>query len=200
MTGAPPFPTHDRVLELVRRAFLEHERVRLPGGDLTPAAVLVPIYEKEGRSHILFAQRTLTVRHHKGQISFPGGARDGTDRSLLETALRETEEEIGVRPRDVEILAELDEMVTPTGFHVHPYVGNIPYPYPFRVNDAETAALIEVPLDHLMVESHHRLGFRRFQDRIYEIHYYTYESHTIWGVTGHILHGLLQACRSAAAK
>lgn len=196
MIGTRPFPPHARVLEDIRKAFLDHAHVRMPVGDLTPAAVLVPIYEKEGRSHILFAQRTLTVRHHKGQISFPGGARDGTDHTLLETALRETEEEIGVRPADVEILAELDDMVTPTGYHVNPYVGSIPYPYDFRINAAETAALIEVPLDHLMIESHHRLGFRRFQDRIYEVHYYTYQAHTIWGVTGHILHGLLQALRS----
>src|SRR5512137_973045 len=78
------------------------------------SAVLIPIYLEKGQYHIVFIKRTDTVKSHKGQISFPGGGRDGTDKTLLDTALRECREEIGVRPEDTEVLGELDDEVTTT--------------------------------------------------------------------------------------
>ncbi len=192
---------HD--LKTYRACILDiHARVqkqKLELGELTPASVLVPLFEKNGEAHLLFVKRTLTVRHHKGQVSFPGGARDVSDRLPVDTALRETHEEIGVRPVDVDVLTELDDMITPTQFRVTPFVGIIPYPYDFFINPLETAELIEVPMRHLLNEAHHRLGYRRFQDRIYEVHYFDYDRHVIWGVTGNILVGLLNRIRSAAS-
>lgn len=161
-------------------------------GSFVPAAVLIPFYEKNSEPFLLFAKRTQTVRHHKGQISFPGGAYEPNDPDLRHTALRETEEEIGLDQSHVNILAELDDMFTPTCFRVTPFVGTIPYPYSFKINPHETAELIEVPLRHLLIESNHRIGYRMFQNRIYEIHYYDYSEHIIWGVTGQILNDLLK--------
>ena len=101
------------------------------------AAVLVPLLEKAGEWHVLVTQRTNEVQHHRGQISFPGGACDTDDASLQATALRETYEEIGVPPAAVEVLGLLDDMWTSSRFAITPVVGVIPYPFAFRLNPAE---------------------------------------------------------------
>ncbi len=183
---------------LIRSIYKDHDKRHLELGSQVPASVLVPFFEKNREVHILFAKRTETVRFHKGQISFPGGALDPEDKDLMAAALRETEEEIGIKVTDVDIIAELDDMVTPTNFRVTPFVGIIPYPYEARLNPHETAEIIEIPLSHLMNEQYHRRGYRRFMNRTYEIHYYDFEEHTVWGVTGFILFELLEKLRSAA--
>ncbi|MBL7994584.1 CoA pyrophosphatase [bacterium] len=182
---------------LIRSIYDKHDKRRIETGSQIPASVLIPFFEKDGQTFILFAKRTQTVRHHKGQISFPGGALDGIDKDLLHAALRETEEEIGIKKDNVDVIAELDDMVTPTNFHVTPFVGIIPYPYEFNLNPHETAELIEIPLSHLLNNQYHRLGYRRFLNRTYEIHYYDYKEHTVWGVTGLILFELLEKLRTA---
>jgi 8-oxo-dGTP pyrophosphatase MutT (NUDIX family) len=112
-----------------------------------PAAVLLPLFQKDGHYHLVFTKRTETVNYHKGQISFPGGRLHREDRSLQETAVRESWEEIGLRPEDVEILGELDDIATyTTNFVISPYVAAIPYPYRFKANPAEVQEIIEVPL------------------------------------------------------
>lgn len=176
----------------IRSIYKQHDKRRIELGSLIPASVLIPFFEKNGQVHILFAKRTQNVRHHKGQISFPGGAFDPQDKDLLQTALRETEEEVGLKKEDVEIVAELDDMFTPTNFRVTPFAGFIPYPYAFKLNPHETAELIEIPLSHLLNERHHRLGYRRLFNKTVEVHYYDYKEHTVWGVTGLILFELLE--------
>jgi 8-oxo-dGTP pyrophosphatase MutT (NUDIX family) len=178
--------------DLIRANYRDHAKRKMDLPGFTPSAVLVPLFEKNGRAYLLFIKRSLTVTHHKGQISFPGGARDASDKSLLDTALRETEEEIGVGPPAVEIIAELDDMVTPTHFTVTPFAGIIPYPYDFKIDPQETSEVIEIPLQHLLNDAHHRLGYRRFMNKTHEVHYYDYESHTVWGVTGFILNEFLR--------
>ena len=106
---------------LIRTIYEQHNKRRIELGSQTPAAVLVPLFEKNRQVNILFAKRTQTVRHHKGQISFPGGALDPGDRDLSRAALRETEEEIGIRQESVEIIAELEP--TARG----PYCGSLGY-------------------------------------------------------------------------
>jgi 8-oxo-dGTP pyrophosphatase MutT (NUDIX family) len=182
----------DQLIARIEAIGRQHPKHALPLESFTAAAVLIPVFLKNGEPHLLFTKRTSTVRHHKGQISFPGGAMDPDDESLTATALRETHEEIGVKPADVKLLAELDDMITPTLFRVTPFVGIIPYPYGFEINADETEELIEVPWTHLSDPSHHRVGTKTFANRTYEIHYYDYQHHTIWGVTGHIVHGLLE--------
>jgi len=118
---------------------------------LKPSAVLVLIYEKMGEFYIVLTKRTHDVEHHKGQMSFPGGAYDKGDGDLKATALRETFEEIGVRAEDVEILGNLDDQATLTSnFAITPFVGAIPYPYRFRVNRREVEELIEAPVAVLL--------------------------------------------------
>lgn len=160
--------------------------------DATPAAVLLLLYEKNGEPHIVLTRRTNYVEHHKGETSFPGGAFDATDGDLLTTALRETEEEIGVRPEDVEVLGRLDDIVTITDFLVSPFVGVLASPdYPFVVNANEVAELVEVPLRHLMDERNLERTVRPFHDRSVLIFTYHYGDHRVWGATARILKGFL---------
>ena len=137
--------------ERIRGIVRAYEPARLGGEGLAPAAVLLLLHERGGAEHLLFQVRTHLVEHHKGEISFPGGARDPGDASLEATCLRETEEEIGVAPADVEIYGRLDDVPTRSRFAMSPCVGAItrPGPYPFRLAGREVAELLAAPLDWL---------------------------------------------------
>jgi 8-oxo-dGTP pyrophosphatase MutT (NUDIX family) len=156
------------------------------------AAVLIPLFKKDGEYHILFTRRTDKVEHHKGQISFPGGRQDKKDQDLLATALREAREEMGIEEKDVRILGELDDICTvSTDFCVSPFVALLPYPYPYKVNRQEIEEVIEVPLSGLLDD-------RRFRQELYEkdgqlisVYFYQHQDHTIWGATANILKQLL---------
>ncbi|TET39810.1 MAG: CoA pyrophosphatase [Dehalococcoidia bacterium] len=176
--------------ERIRRILSQREKqnIVVTGAPLAPAAVILPLYHKEGEYHILFTKRTEKVEHHKGQISFPGGARHEEDRSLEDTALRETFEEIGVRPEDVEILGELDNMGTiSSNFLITPFVALIPYPYEFTVNTDEIEELLEVPLSALLDEKNYREEFQIYQGIPYRGSFYEYRGKVIWGATARIL-------------
>jgi 8-oxo-dGTP pyrophosphatase MutT (NUDIX family) len=176
------------LLEQIRRFLSTYEPERLSHDGAIPAAVLLLLYEKEGKTHILLTRRTDEVEHHKGETSFPGGACDPEDCDLLTTALRETEEEIGVRPGDVEVLGQLDDIVTITDFVVSPFVGVLASPsYPFAVNTHEVAELVEVPLGHLLDERNLEHSVRELRGRLLPIYTYRYGDHTIWGATARIL-------------
>ncbi len=160
--------------------------------NLVCAAVLVPILFKEEEWHVLVTQRTEHVEHHKGQISFPGGACDVQDADLEATALRETFEEIGIPPDEVEILGVLDDVPTVTNFAVTPFVAVIPHPFDYRLNGHEVEAVIEVPLSFLLDTDHLRVAEREHQGRIYQVLVWDYGPFAIWGATAQILKGLLE--------
>ena len=180
------------LLQQIRNFLAGYQPARLSMANATPAAVLLLLYEREGEPHIVLTRRTNYVEHHKGETSFPGGAFDAEDGDLHTTALRETEEEIGVRPEDVEVLGRLDDIVTITDFLVSPFVGVLTSPdYPFVVNANEVAELVEVPLRHLMDERNLERTVRPFRDRSVLIFTYHYGDHRIWGATARILKGFL---------
>ncbi len=151
------------------------------------AAVLVPLFQKDGDCHLLFTKRSEEVKYHKGEISFPGGVVDEEDKELINTALREADEEIGLKERDVKIIGLLDDIVTITEFIVTPIVGLFPYPYPFKVSEAEIAELIEVPVASLLDEDCYSETeiFRGGRNEV--VYAYQYGRHTIWGATARIL-------------
>jgi 8-oxo-dGTP pyrophosphatase MutT (NUDIX family) len=155
--------------------------------DLSPAAVLFPLFKKNGETHILLTKRTDHVEHHKGQICFPGGAFHYEDLDCLTTALRETEEEIGLEMDSVEVLGELDHMVTVSNFRICPYVGNIPYPYPFKLSSFEVDRLIELPLDYLLKQAQLKEGFFSYQGKSVDNLFVDYQGDIIWGATARIL-------------
>src|SRR5512133_2850710 len=116
---------NDNQNELIARAMrlLNRPRVQIAVIGLVPAAVLVPIVFRNDEPHFIFTQRTMSVAHHKGQISFPGGVAEPCDAGPIDTALRESKEEIGLAPEDVRVLGCMDDLVTVTSFVVTPLVG-----------------------------------------------------------------------------
>jgi 8-oxo-dGTP pyrophosphatase MutT (NUDIX family) len=162
------------------------------------AAVLVPLFQKDRDCHLLFTKRSEEVKYHKGEISFPGGVVDEEDKELINTALREAHEEIGLKESDVQIIGVLDDIVTITEFIVTPIVGLFPYPYLFKVSEAEIAELIEVPLASLLDENCYseKEIFRGGREEI--IFNYQYRDHNIWGATARILKQFLDLISSAS--
>lgn len=177
--------------ERTRTILAERSRRRLDDEALVCAAVLIPLLCKEGEWHVLVTQRTQTVEHHKGQISFPGGACEPEDVDLQATALRETFEEIGVPSQAVEILGALDDFPTITGFVVTPFVGVIPYPYAYRTNQHEVEAIVEVPLSFLRDPAKLHVEEREYLGHVYDVLFWDYGPYTIWGATAHMLKGFL---------
>lgn len=178
--------------DFVRAALANHPVRTLSGDGLRPAAVLVPLFVKEGEDCLLFTRRTELMNHHRGEISFPGGGRHAEDADLLQTALRETEEEMGIRPADVTVLGRLDDFVSVHGYRVSPFVGIFPYPYSCRVNEAEIAEVIEVSLSVLRDPAIWRKENWRHKGRLHPVHFYTVGANEIWGLTAAILRQFLK--------
>jgi 8-oxo-dGTP pyrophosphatase MutT (NUDIX family) len=154
---------------------------------LKPASVLVPIVARPEELTVLFTRRTAHLKAHSGQVSFPGGRTEPHDASPEATALRETEEEIGLARSRVEVLGRLPEYHTRTGFRVTPVVGVVAAPLELRVDACEVDEVFEVPLTFLLDPSHHERHARELQGRA--VHYYaiTWRGHTIWGATAGML-------------
>lgn len=185
------------VIEKLREALARRQISRLHDPSMTASAVLVPIFMKAGQHHLLFMQRTEKVKDHKGQISFPGGAYEKEDNGLLNTALREAQEEIGLTPQDVEVLGELDDMLTvATSYIISPFVGVIPYPYPFELDHFETEELIEVPIAALMDKNCFSESKSVSNGQEIEVYFYRYGNKVIWGATARILKQFLEIVAS----
>ena len=170
----------------IKTALATHERIPMAPGPV-PAAVLLPLYLKEGEYHILFTKRTEHLHHHRGEISFPGGVRHPEDRCMLETALREAHEEVGIDPSDVEILGTLDDFFSIHNYLVTPYVGFLPAEYRFRTNPEEIERIIEPPLSHLLRPEIFRVEDWNWKGRAHPVCFYSYRDDEIWGLTAAIL-------------
>jgi len=168
----------------------------LPGlGPMREAAVLVPLFEREGVPHVLFTRRPSHLRHHADQFSFPGGGRDTEDATPLHTALREADEELGIPPHAVTVLGQLDEVPTTTQFRIAPFVGHVPASLPFRPSPHEVAEVFEVPLRHLLAPGVHRTEKHEAAGRVWDVDFYPWGPHTIWGATARIVRNLLLRVR-----
>ena len=195
--GSAMHGTGAALREGLRGALAAYEPGRHDRGEGRPAAVLLLLYERDDGVHCLFQQRSHQVEHHKGQIGFPGGARDAGDASAAVTALRETHEEMGVAPADVDLLGELDEIRTISGFRVRPFVGWLRgWPYPFRHDPREVAALLEAPLAHLADPATLADDVREVDGRRVVLPSYRWGDHLIWGATARILANFLDVCRT----
>ncbi len=159
----------------------------VPSGELKPAAVLVPVVSRPDRLSVLLTKRTDHLHHHPGQISFPGGRVEASDVSPVMTALRETEEEIGLDPDRVELLGELPEYLTGTGFRVTPVVGLVHPPFELTLDAFEVAEAFEVPLAHFLDPANHQRHQMEYQGRMREYHAMPYGDYFVWGATAGIL-------------
>lgn len=153
---------------------------------LTPAAVLVPlVFRAEPR--VLLTQRTDHLSRHAGQVAFPGGRADPEDISLVETALRETQEETGIAPAFVTVAGFLDAYETGTGYAILPVVGLLSEGFALAPHAGEVAKIFEVPLAFLLDPANRQKQSREFQGRMRSFYSFTYEGHYIWGATAAML-------------
>ena len=179
--------TLDELVALTRSRLAARERRVVPPGPLIRAAVLVPLVDRGG-PHLVFAKRTETVGTHKGQISFPGGTLDPADASLLDAALRECEEEVGLPRAAVEPLGALDDTETvATQFVITPWVGVVREPIAWRPDGEEIEKVIEVPLAALVDPANVRVELWERQGVLREIHFFDWDGEIIWGATARIL-------------
>lgn len=153
----------------------------------TAAAVLIPVIAHPQALTVLFTQRTPHLRSHSGQVSFPGGRAEPGDASAEFTALRETEEEIGLRRSAVEVLARLPDYRTRTGYRVTPVVGLLTPPVAFAPDPNEVAEIFEVPLEFLLDERNRQRRTREFQGRQVGYYVFEYQERVIWGATAGML-------------
>ena len=154
---------------------------------------MVLLYPNNGGQYcLLLNKRSQEVEHHKGEISFPGGAADPQDHSPLDTALRETQEEMGIPPDAITILGEMDEVATRSRFRVNVFAGTLSQPYDFRPSADEIAEIVEFPIAalrdpaNLRIETHWQNGHPN------TIHSYACGQHLIFGATARILQQFLQ--------
>jgi 8-oxo-dGTP pyrophosphatase MutT (NUDIX family) len=159
--------------------------------DLVAAGVLVPLFVQAENLRVLFTQRTLLVRDHRGQIAFPGGVKNPEDPHLLATALRETSEEIGLAPEAVEVLGSLAGVTTITGYRITPFVGLIPYPHDFHPSPREVERLLALELTEFYPPERWSSGPYTFQGRMTRVCYWQNGQEVIWGATARILLNLL---------
>jgi 8-oxo-dGTP pyrophosphatase MutT (NUDIX family) len=178
--------------EELKKILSQRKKKHITNKSRTQSAVLIPFYTKDDQYYVVFIKRTDTVKYHKGQISFPGGSRDKLDETLLQTAIRESYEEIGLRRKDIEIIGELDdELTTTSNFIVTPFVSIIPYPYGFKTNKSEVAEIIEVPLKELLETNGTRGSIEILNGKTIDSYIYEYQGKIIWGATARILKKLL---------
>jgi len=183
----------------LKQALSLRPRHSISDDGLSQSAVLVPVLCKDGLHQILFTKRSHQVVHHKGQVSFPGGMRHEDDKNLLETAIRETSEEIGLQKQDIEILGELDDHVTVSSkFIISPFVGFIPYPYDFKISHGEIDELFCVPVPALLQLTDAIQEHQDIDGQVFRTYSYDYDGRVIWGATAGILHQLLDIWKAVS--
>jgi 8-oxo-dGTP pyrophosphatase MutT (NUDIX family) len=180
-----------RLKDRIRSMLAELPHRREEEGFTWEAAVLMPIFEIGGEPHFLLTRRTDEVQTHKGQISFPGGMREG-DEELQETALRETFEEVGIEPEKIEVLGSFHDFVSITGYRVTPFAGYLEGPFTPIPQASEVAEVLTVPFEiftdpvRLRVEQMFRFG------KTMDVYYYSYLNHQIWGLTARMIKEFLE--------
>ncbi|MEJ2049883.1 MAG: CoA pyrophosphatase [Calditrichota bacterium] len=177
----------NEAINIVRQKLHAYKPVILPSTTITRAAVLILFLNKKEIPHILFTKRTESVETHKGQISFPGGAWDKTDKSLKETAVRETLEEVGIPPKHIRHLGRLDDFFTVTDFIVSPFAAFTTEPADYLINEAEVAEVLEVPLSLFLQKSHFEVKKWEHRGQYYDVYFYYYGNQVIWGATAFML-------------
>lgn len=166
---------------------LNQDQPKFRPSELRNAAVLIPLMAGPSGLEVVFTKRSTAMRHHPGQISFPGGKQDVTDTSLGHTALREAEEEIGLAQKEVTMIGALPKHVTVTSFLVHPYVGLVPDGFKAKLATGEVSEVFTTPLSHLLRPENYQIEGRIWQGQ--QRYYFTvpYGPYYIWGATARML-------------
>ena len=180
--------------ELLTRFLLQSSPsapLRSPAPALSPAAVLIPLVERADGLHLLLTERSRHLRHHAGEISFPGGRQDPGDDDLYQTALRETHEEIGIAADQIRLFGHLPRLPTVSRFEVLPVVGLLNADYRLQLNADEVTAAFEVPLWHLQdLGNYVSMSIER-RGQHYTLHWIPWQHRYIWGATASMIRQLV---------
>lgn len=158
--------------------------------EVRQSAVLIPLLEVNHVLHVLLTKRAQHLKHHPGQISFPGGKVEPNDNSCIDTALREAQEEIGLHPDNVQVIGQLDNYQTLTGFNIRPVVGLIQPQNEYIIDRNEVSEIIHVPLQHFIEKEQHITLMVERKKLSYPLYFMPYQGHNIWGATAAILNDL----------
>ena len=181
---------NDDSLGRLRQILQGRPAIEIHAPEFRRASVLVPLIRNGGRWSVLFTRRAENLAAHSGQIAFPGGAAEEGE-SLEQAAVREAEEEVGIRGAGLELIGRLDDVVTNSGYLVAPFVGVIHEPIDYVMQESEVVEVFEVPLDALLDPSTPEVRYVPFRNRRYPAYYYVYGEYEIWGLTGRMLKGFL---------
>lgn len=163
----------------------------LPAGrKLRDAAVLVPVSTFNGQAEVILTKRASSLKHHPGQIAFPGGKQDETDTNLAQTALREAWEEIALPSENVSVLGQLATHETVTGFNVTPVLAHVKSPFDVVAEQGEVAEVFSVPLTHVLNPSNFLIQYRYWQGVKRKYYSVPYGPYYIWGATARMLRAL----------
>lgn len=179
----------------IRLSAISIEKHTIPAeSEFNIAAVLIPIALRNGELEVLFTKRSDQLRHHRGQISFPGGRMELRDCSLAETALRETHEEIGIKPELVEIIGSLQPYVSPSNYYIYPYVGFISDLNELQKNINEVEKIFCIPLSWLLEPSNsYQEDYQPSFGKAHKVWFFMrYEDEQVWGITAGITHQMLE--------
>lgn len=161
--------------------------LRVPG---KPAAVLMPVVEREEGLTLLFTRRAGHLKHHAGQVSFPGGKQEPSDPTLVETALRETEEEIGLSRDHIQIIGQLPQYRTVSKFVVSPYIAMVTPPFSLEIDRNEVDTVFEVPLTYALDQKNHLIHWVERKQRRHPIYFIPWQDIHIWGATAAFVRNL----------
>lgn len=184
-TRMPEDPLAVDVTEMQNR--LPEKSVLELSANLRAAAVLIPIIERGGSLAVLLTERSAALKHHAGQVSFPGGGMETHDEDISRTALREAHEEVGIHPDEVDIAGFLHPTLTITGFAVTPVIGFVSSEYSLQVDPEEVESAFEAPLDFLMDSRNAVHSERDFRGTTFPVTTFHYRGHQIWGATAGML-------------
>ncbi|HWP83318.1 MAG TPA: CoA pyrophosphatase [Bacteroidota bacterium] len=182
-------------IESIREFLRSYKRKEIYNDALSPAGVLMPLVRQNDSLAFLLTKRTDRVEHHKGQISFPGGAMDSNDESIIATALRETEEEIGLPRTAVEVLGTFDDFWTPTGFRITPVAGYVSSLPQLTISAGEVETILTVPVDFFLNPTNERIVQMERDGTKHDVYFYRYGEHEVWGATAAIIRAFLRALR-----
>ncbi|MEG3755328.1 CoA pyrophosphatase [Psychromonas arctica] len=159
---------------------------------LKKAAVLMPLIQRSNGLHMILTQRAMHLRHHPGQVSFPGGRFEVTDVSLATTALRETEEEIGIAQDSIQLVGRLPEITTTSGYHVTPFVGFVTGNEQVVIDQSEVKSCFEVPFNYLLNNDNFVKQHLVANRKRHFTYCCAYQDHLIWGATAQMIINLQQ--------
>ncbi|MFK8011734.1 MAG: CoA pyrophosphatase [Marinicellaceae bacterium] len=155
--------------------------------EFRPAAVLIPLHWINDEIHILLTKRSEDLKHHSGQVSFPGGGFDESDITIRQAAIRETEEEIGISENYIDIVGYLEDLKTISGFYVTPFVAILKDGFEIKINEQEVSEVFSVPLAFFLNSDNCEKRSAQYKGKNVNYYIYPHEKYTIWGVTAEII-------------